>query len=318
MPIWPAALAHTILARAYALHPEEAVRRTDMELGAARVRRVTTRPPARMPIRCQFSALELRSFEGWFHHELDDGAQWFTMPLANGEGVTLYEARFVGPWRAALADENAWSVEFEVEVKERPTAAAAELDDLLGTNLILWSEQLGSWTPTKCSVSSDAIAAPDGALTADKLVEDNTTGIHKLEQILTKSAAAAAYVIAVRAKAAERSLLRLHGFNGASGVHALFNVAAGTVSATATAFGSGWQAAGQGISSLGAGWYLCWLALVSSAETQMIVQLRPELPGEASYAGDGASGLYLWGAQVQRGVAVPGAYARTTSTPAYP
>src|SRR3990167_4931904 len=52
-----------------------------------------------------------------------------------------------------------------------------------GQNLLTRSEEFdhADWVKTGLTVSANAIAAPDGNLTADQLVEDTSTGEHKIE-----------------------------------------------------------------------------------------------------------------------------------------
>ena len=52
----------------------------------------------------------------------------------------------------------------------------ATLIEPAGTNLVPFSEEFdnAAWTKTRATISADAVVAPDGTLTADKLVEDAT------------------------------------------------------------------------------------------------------------------------------------------------
>jgi len=56
-------------------------------------------------------------------------------------------------------------------------------------NLLTWTEQFDNavWTKTNAAVTANATTAPDGALTADKLVEDTANAQHRILKSLTLS-----------------------------------------------------------------------------------------------------------------------------------
>ena len=177
-----------------------------------------------------------------------------------------------------------------------------------GNNLLTYSQLFSNaaWTKTNSSISGTLVTAPDGTTTGSKLVEDTATSTHILLQTITTSATS--YTFSVYAKQAERNWVCLNGFDfGVGSNRTWFNLATGVVGTTA----SGTTAS---ITSVGNGWYRCSITrtFISSASNQVQVNLA-NADNSASYTGDGTSGTYIWGAQLELGT-VASAYTPTTTT----
>jgi hypothetical protein len=167
------------------------------------------------------------------------------------------------------------------------------------TNLLLQSENLGTtWINTESSETLNVTTSPDGTVDADKLVENTATNFHAIEQTVT-SLSAVVHTFSVYAKYTERNIQIFFGFNDVTGnPHANFDLQNGTVGTT-----SGTITAS--IQSVGNGWYRC-IATITSAVTsdfQCFVNLISSTSAAraASYTGDGTSGAFLWGAQLEAG-----------------
>jgi hypothetical protein len=163
------------------------------------------------------------------------------------------------------------------------------------TNLVTYSEQFDQWNTQDASVTANQITSPDGTQNADKIVENNQNQAHYIYSN-TGTYASADYTVSVYAKAGERSILQLL-FNGSTNINAfanfdLTNGVAYPTSSTAT------------ITAVGNGWYRCTITATLAAATLPLVYFAIQTSTSATraqaYAGNGTSGLYLWGAQSEQ------------------
>ena len=183
------------------------------------------------------------------------------------------------------------------------------------TNLVTRSEEFNdaAWTKTNSSITANATTAPSGTATADKLIEAlDVSQVHQVAQTGVTVVSLATYTVSVFVKADTRTRVRIAFIAGGGGVTADANLTAGTIGA-ATAF-SGGTAVASSIQAINNGWYRISVAGSGAAGTSG--ELRVELldaSGNRQYNGDGTSGLFLWGAQLEAG-AFATSYIPTTTT----
>jgi hypothetical protein len=174
------------------------------------------------------------------------------------------------------------------------------------TNLQTYSEQFDDavWTKSNATITANTIVAPNGTLTGDMLVENTATGTHIVVASQTFTASSQTY--SVFAKAAGRSFLRLVIFDGTNAFAAYFNLLTGLVgTVTGTTVAS--------ISAAGNGWYRCAISATTLAAAGNVACRLASADAVDSYTGNGYSGVFLWGAQLEAG-AFPTSYIQTVSS----
>jgi hypothetical protein len=183
------------------------------------------------------------------------------------------------------------------------------------TNLALRSEEMdnATWVKTRSTVTANATTAPDGTTTADKLVETAVAGTHIIRQTVTV-AANTTHSFTAYVKGAERTngLIRME--SGADGIAGNFQLGAGTITLVTTGVGSGGVVS---ISALPDGWWRVRISGIINPTTTSCdcdLTLR-DGANAASYTGDGTSGLFFWGTQLEVG-AVPTSYVPTVAATA--
>jgi hypothetical protein len=200
----------------------------------------------------------------------------------------------------------------------------ATLFDSTGTlvyannNLLTYSEDFGNaaWTKTRASVSTNATTAPNGTLTAGKLIEDLTaSNTHLAFSGGISVIASTVYTYTIYAKAAERTWFNMQIGTGAEAYGATvpfcyFDLANGAIGSSGSVTGT--------ITPVGNGWYRCSavaIATTSATTTNMRIKLATGNSVD-SYTGDGTSGIFIWGAMLNIG-STAGPYVQTVASAYY-
>ena len=176
---------------------------------------------------------------------------------------------------------------------------------ILPENLLTYTEEFDhnpDWTKARVTISIDAIVAPDGTTTADKIAENGTAAsTHVAYRNGTVAVIAnTQYTASIYVKAGERTKFRYQfssgEFTGAPGISV--DLTTGTITTEHATLDS------SSIEDVGSSWYrIAFTATTKSILDDGFANLNCWLlddTGSNSYDGDGTSGLYLWGAQVER------------------
>jgi len=169
------------------------------------------------------------------------------------------------------------------------------------TNLLFQSGRLdlAPWAPTNSTITGAATAALDGTTNAIKLTPTTTSGTHLIAQgpAITAGSANNLSIFAKPAGYARAFLSVMNG-GGFNGFNATFNLTAGTASAVSY-IGAG-SAGSVQVSPMGNGWYRCAITgIMDGSSGTAVCSVFVDNGTTNNFVGDGTSGLYLWGGQME-------------------
>lgn len=185
------------------------------------------------------------------------------------------------------------------------------------TNLVLqsntfdttWSKVNLNTTGTPAYINVER--SPSGITNAEKLIGTSGSAAHQFRQDVTL-AASTAYSISCFFKAGEQiyaTIACIGLSNGNTDYSAFFNLSTGATTGSVTGFSS------SSIIDTGNGWYRCVVTFTSSVLGGLLnVRFGGSSGGSVIYTGDGTSGIYIWGAQVEAGAFATTYLATTTTT----
>jgi hypothetical protein len=172
------------------------------------------------------------------------------------------------------------------------------------SNLLLQSEDFSTtWAANTSTVSTNVAIAPNGTLTADKIIVNNGAASGFLNQGNAYTAGTT-YTFSAYVKAdgiAEFRIVVLAASFGASGT-AIFNLTAGTASLSGSM-------SSVSIIPFPNGWYR---VVATAAAT---ITSTSSSRWQAQGTGDGTAGILIWGAQLEAG-AFPTSYIKNVDTAA--
>ena len=158
------------------------------------------------------------------------------------------------------------------------------------TNLIPYSEDFSNsaWTKLNASVVSNNSISPDGTLNANKIIDDSTNGVHRIQDgLVTNSTGNYTYSIFLKKGTLTTAYFQV--FNSTTASTANVDLENGTITSGGVGFN-------QKIEDYGNDWYRCSISFTST-NTATTVYLYTKQ--SAAYVGTGEY-LYAWGAQLEQ------------------
>ena len=166
-------------------------------------------------------------------------------------------------------------------------------------NLLQYSETIDDsyWNKIRTTVTANAIEAPDGTVTAELLSEDssaNQTHVVRQNTITDiPQTAGKSYVFSGYVKAGGRNRVRIRFEHAAHQADLLLN--------NGTFFNNGFDSVT--FTDVGNGWFR-FVAVETADSREPLVQIMlVNDSGQSTYTGDGSSGVYVWGLQLEVGTA---------------
>jgi hypothetical protein len=166
------------------------------------------------------------------------------------------------------------------------------------TNIIPYSQDFTSgagWGAAASTITSNTTLAPDGTTTASSWILNSGSSEHYISRSTTL-VDGRRYTYSIYAKPAGKNWIILNHNNYTGATYTYFNISTGSIGTT-----------GPGVTpsivNAGNGWYRCAVTITHS--TALYGSTGPQLymandTGTASsFTGDGVSGVYIWGAQME-------------------
>jgi hypothetical protein len=165
------------------------------------------------------------------------------------------------------------------------------------TNLLTYSEEFSNtaWSKDAVLTADNVVVSPDGLLHGCKIVPTTTNTSHRVYQSQSVSGSSGVHTVYVKSAGYNKIAIRdAH----TTGLYTAFDLSQGTPIAGGTA-------STPYITSVGNGWYRCSIVIVGAPTQAISIQVLPNSYTTGSvvdaWAGDGYSGIYIWGAQLEAG-----------------
>lgn len=170
-------------------------------------------------------------------------------------------------------------------------------------NLLTYSQDFTQWgknaSPSDYTVVTNSIAAPDGKITADLIVKSTGAGTSSIVFKLFTGSINTTYCGSIYVKADGYSKVQVSFGNSAfnnTNIGANIDLTSGTINSIL-------NSSTVVVQNVGNGWYRISVTATSGASGgNYVFGFQPlDNTYNTNFAGDGTSGIYVWGAQVELG-----------------
>jgi len=177
------------------------------------------------------------------------------------------------------------------------------------TNLYTYSEQWGAGS--RVTTTNNSGDSPRGDKTMALVVEDTAATEHYTQDrnIVLTAGTTYCYSVFVKAHTSPRNLY-LRVASGST-AQAFFDPVTGDWAGN----GGGTEFVSRGIENTGNGIYRIWMTFTAALSQSTVIRLQLANGVTASYTGDGVSGIYVWGAQLEESP-FPTSYIKTAASTA--
>ena len=156
------------------------------------------------------------------------------------------------------------------------------------------------WAPNQ-TVTADYATAPDGTLTADRLIDSNGggTGTVRTTQTIALDTSYNPYYVSCWAKADQLAWLRIYLEGFSINPTCYFNLTTGATGAAASTLS-------QGTVEYPDGWWRCWIQFETGADAGGAARFGvAEANGDDVVDRDGTSSILVWGSHLDKDSLLP-------------
>ena len=158
------------------------------------------------------------------------------------------------------------------------------------TNLFDYSEDFSQWVNIRTTDALSSISSPSGSANVYKIVPTTDNNTHRIDKVVTLTDSNT-YSLSFFAKKGEYNCIRASiGKTSVTGDIVSFNLDTGVKTETGTI-------ASSSMVEFSNGWFRCSFTAAASTADRVVIGLGND--DTYSFAGDGSSGIFLWGAMIE-------------------